>query len=135
MPSRLLLVPVLATAAVAAAGGSVGIAATKRTPKPVTKVVHVIDDVYTCAGCKNNGTAKASVTVRKNTTMKWVWSNENQNSHDVNLSKFHPKGVKLFHSDLAASDFSFKRKLTVPGSYKVYCSIHTTMRLVIVVKK
>ena len=34
--------------------------------------------------------------------------------HDVKL-KTGPKGVKKFQSEAAATDYSFKRKLTVPG--------------------
>ena len=49
--------------------------------------------------------------------------------------KSGPKGVKKFKSDLAASDYSFSKRLTVPGTYKIYCSLHATMRETIVVKR
>jgi plastocyanin len=134
MSRRALLLPVLAVAAVVPAGVAIGAAKKPVKKKPVTKIVHVIDDVYTCAGCKASGTPKAKLTIKKNTTVKWTWSSGNQNIHDVRLLT-RPKGVKKFHSELAATDFSFKRTLTKPGTYKIYCSIHTTMRLAIVVKK
>ena len=72
--------------------------------------------------------------VKKGTKIRWAWLDGNQDNHDVRL-KSGPKGVKKFHSDLAASDYSYSKRLTVPGTYKLYCSIHATMRETIVVKK
>jgi plastocyanin len=42
--------------------------------------------------------------------------------HDVKL-KSGPKGVKKFQSEAASADYSFKRKLTVPGTYKLICTL------------
>jgi plastocyanin len=72
--------------------------------------------------------------VKKGTKIRWVWQDGNYDTHDVRLGK-RPKGVKKFKSQLAASDFTFTRKLTVPGTYHIYCSIHRTMRETIVVKR
>ena len=47
--------------------------------------------------------------------------------HDVKL-KSGPKGVKKFHSEPAATDYTFKRKLTVSGTYKIVCTLHEEMR-------
>ena len=43
--------------------------------------------------------------------------------HDVKL-KTGPKGAKKFASEAASTDYSFKRKLTVPGTYKIVCTLH-----------
>jgi len=89
-----------------------------------SKVVKVGDDYYT----------PTKLTVKKGTKIRWAWLDGNQDSHDVRL-KSGPKGVKKFKSDLAASDFSYSKKLTVPGTYKIYCSLHATMRQTIKVKR
>jgi plastocyanin len=45
-------------------------------------------------------------------------------------------GVKKFHSDDAASDFSFARTLKKPGKYVVICTLHAdVMRMTIRVKR
>ena len=54
--------------------------------------------------------------------------------HDVKLAP-GPKGVKKFRSEAASTDYTFKRKLTVPGTYKLDCSLHDEMRMTIKVRK
>ena len=54
--------------------------------------------------------------------------------HDVKL-RSGPKGVKKFHSQLAASGYSFSRTLKKPGKYVVICTIHEEMKMTIRVKK
>jgi len=103
--------------ALAGAGGALGASSKSR-------VIKVGDDYF----------SPTKVTVKKGTKVRWSWLDGNQDNHDVRL-KSGPKGVKKFHSDLAASDYSYSKKLTVPGTYKLYCSIHATMRETIVVKK
>jgi plastocyanin len=90
-------------------------------PKPRT--VRVGDDYYSLT----------KLTVRKGTKIRWVWNSDNADSHDVRL-KSGPRGVKKFHSELAASDYSYSRRLTVPGTYRIYCSLHREMKETIVVK-
>ena len=102
--------------ALAGAGGALG--ASK------TKVVKVGDDYY----------SPSKLTVKKGTKIRWAWLDGNQDNHDVRL-KSGPKGVKKFRSDLAGADYSYSKKLTVPGTYKLYCSIHATMKQTIVVKR
>ena len=89
------------------------------------KTVGVGDNYYT----------PKSLTVSKGTTVTWKWPGFDQagDVHDVKL-KSGPKGVKKFHSDEAATDYSFKRKLTVPGVYKIVCTLHEDMRMTIRVK-
>jgi plastocyanin len=105
-------VALLSAAPAAAAGG----------PKKTIKV-------------EDNDYAPKTVTVSKGTTVTWKWPGFDQagDVHDVAL-KSGPKGVKKFHSDAAATDYSFKRKLTVPGSYKIICTLHEEMRMTIRVK-
>jgi plastocyanin len=89
------------------------------------KTVKVGDNFYT----------PKTLTVSKGTTVTWKWPGFDQagDVHDVSL-KSGPKGVKKFHSDSAATDYSFKRKLTVPGTYKIVCTLHEDMRMTIRVK-
>jgi plastocyanin len=91
---------------------------------PRTKTVKVEDDFYT----------PVKLTVKAGTKVRWKWDFANYDTHDVRL-KSGPKGVKKFHSAIAASDYTFTKKLTVPGTYKIYCSLHKTMRETIVVKR
>ena len=71
--------------------------------------------------------------MKAGTTVKWVWLADNGNSHDVKL-KSGPKGVKKFHSASAATDFSYSRKLTKKGTYKIVCTLHQDMTMTIKVK-
>ncbi len=109
----ILVVTVVAVLPAFAAGGTL-----------VTKKVTVGDDYY----------GPTTLIVKKNTAIKWSWVTENTNSHDVKLSS-GPKGVSTFHSPSAASDFSYTKKLTVPGTYKIICTLHQDMKMTIQVKK
>jgi plastocyanin len=88
-----------------------------------TKKVQVGDDYY----------GPAKLTVKRGTTVKWTWVGDNTNSHDVKLGK-GPKGVKKFKSASAASDYSFSKKFTKKGTYKIVCTLHHTMRMTITVR-
>jgi plastocyanin len=110
----LLAAGVAAIAVIPAASGAT---------KPVRKTINVGDDYFT----------PMKTTVKRNTTVVWRWLSVNGNTHDVKLKK-GPKGVKRFHSDAAAADFSFKRKLTVKGTYRVICTFHQDMTTTIVVR-
>ena len=90
------------------------------------KTVKVGDNFYT----------PKTLTVSKGTTVTWKWPGFDQagDVHDVSL-KSGPKGVKKFHSDEAATDYSFKRKLTVPGTYTFMCELHEGMTMKVVVKR
>jgi plastocyanin len=77
--------------------------------------------------------APETLKVAKGTTVVWHWLSVNGDTHDVKLRK-GPKGVKKFHSDLAAADFSYKRKLKVKGKYSVICTLHENMTMTITVK-
>jgi plastocyanin len=74
--------------------------------------------------------------VKRGTTVTWKWPGfeEAGDVHDVKL-KSGPKGVKKFHSEPAAADFTFKRKLKVAGKYKIVCTLHEEMRMTIRVRR
>ena len=59
---------------------------------------------------------KDDLTVKRGAIVTWRWPGvyEAGDVHDVKL-KSGPKGAKKFHSEAAATDFTFKRKLKVPG--------------------
>jgi plastocyanin len=112
--SRRFLAAALAAAACAFPAAALGAAA---------KRIQVGDDYY----------GPTKVTVKKGTTVKWVWLADNTNSHDVKLVKA-PKGVKRFHSASAATDFTFARKLIKRGTYKILCTLHRDMKMTITVR-
>ena len=91
--------------------------------KPVRKVVKVGDDFF----------APTKVAVPRNSTIVFKWLAANTNTHDVYLRR-KPKRAKRFHSDPAATDFTYRRKLTVKGTYKVICTFHVGMDATIVVR-
>lgn len=76
-----------------------------------------------------------AVKVARGTIVTWKWPGfeEAGDVHDVKL-KSGPRGVKRFHSQPAATDYSFKRKLKLPGKYKFVCTLHEEMRMTIRVK-
>jgi len=114
----------IAAAAVLVLGGT-GIAVASPTAEVAkTKTVKVADNFY----------SPKKLTVAKGTTVKWVWSNRNADSHDVYLNK-KPKGVEHFQSAPAATFFSYKRKLKKAGTYKILCTFHENMTMRIDVKK
>ena len=77
-----------------------------------------------------------TVKVKRGTTVTWSWPGFDQagDVHDLKL-KSGPKGVKKFHSEAASTDYSFKRKLKVAGTYKLACTLHEEMRMTIKVRK
>jgi plastocyanin len=91
-----------------------------------TKTVHIGDNYFTPTALK----------VKKGTTVKWAWPGFDMagDVHDVKL-KSGPKHVKKFHSQPASSEYTFKRKLKVPGKYKIICTLHEGMRMTIRVRR
>jgi plastocyanin len=90
-----------------------------------SKTVKVGDNYY----------APKTLTVMKGTTVvfKWPGYDEAGDVHDVKL-KSGPKGAKAFKSESASTDYSFKRKLTVAGTYKIVCTLHDEMKMTIKVR-
>jgi plastocyanin len=95
-------------------------------PAAPTKTVKVGDNFF----------SPKKLTVERNTTVRWRWpgADEAGDVHDVALTR-GPKGVKKFHSEAAATDYSYKRKLKKPGTYKIVCTLHEEMRMTIKVRK
>jgi plastocyanin len=92
--------------------------------KTVKKTVKLGDNFFT----------PDSLKVRKNTKITWRWPKYPGDVHDVKLTS-GPKGVKKFHSQLAASGYSFARTLKKPGKYQVICTLHRSeMKMTIRVK-
>ena len=75
--------------------------------------------------------------VKKGTTVVWKWPGFETGGdvHDVKLGAGRPKKAKKFQSEAASTDYTFKRKLTVPGKYKIVCTLHEEMRMTIRVRK
>ena len=108
-----------AVALVAAAPGAGGAAS-----KPQRKSVKVLDNYY----------SPAKLTVNRNSTVTWKWPEDAGDTHDVALEK-GPRGVRKFASDGAAASFSYKRKLTRPGTYSLVCTYHEEMTMTIKVRR
>jgi len=83
----------------------------------------------------DNFFAPKSLTVDRGSTVTWKWpaADEAGDVHDVALTS-GPKGVKKFASEAAATDYSYKRKLTKSGTYKLVCTLHEEMRMTIRVR-
>ena len=90
------------------------------------KTVHIGDNYFT----------PHSLKVRKGTRVTWKWPGFDSagDVHDVKL-KSRPKGAKRFHSEPQSADYRYTRKLTVPGTYRIVCTLHEDMRMKIVVRK
>ncbi len=111
-----------ATAAVAVAGGPASAEQDK------TAKVTVADDYF----------APTDVTIKKNSKVNWVWDSSNTDTHNVQLTSTHPKGVKTadFRSSSGAVGLTFKRKFTKPGKYGFICTYHRSeMKMTLTVKK
>ncbi len=76
-----------------------------------------------------------SLTVKPGTKITWRWPgyDEAGDVHDVGLMK-GPNGAKKFRSEPASTDYSYSRKLSVPGTYKLGCSLHHEMRMTVKVR-
>ena len=94
--------------------------------KPKGKTIRIYDNYFVPDAVK----VKAGATV----TWKWPGFEEAGDVHDVKL-KSGPKGVKKFHSEAAATDYTFKRKLKKAGKYKIVCTLHEEMRMTIRVRR
>ena len=115
----------LAGAAIAALGLTpAALADGARPSKAVKKTIKVRDNFF----------APAKLTLPQNSTLTFKWPRVAGDVHDVYLAA-KPKGVKRFHSDAAAADYSFKRTLRKSGKYLIVCTLHEEMTLSVKVKK
>ena len=87
-----------------------------------TKSVEVDDNYFV----RDSGTP--TVTVKKNTTVRWKW--EGKNPHNVTVTS----GPVKFHSSTKTSG-TFSKKVTRTGTYRIVCTIHNGMKMTLKVKK
>lgn len=86
-----------------------------------TKSIKVGDDYFVRSG------ARPIVAVSRNTTVKWVW--RGRVAHNV----FVLSGPRKFHSRTMVSG-SYSHKMTVKGSYRIVCTIHSGMEMILKVR-
>jgi plastocyanin len=104
---------IAAGAATAAAAGALAIPALAAT---------------TTVQLKDNKFAPTSITVKKGTTVKWVW--KGKAPHNVTVSK----GPAKFRSTTQVKG-SYSKKLTKAGTYTILCTIHAPgMKMTLKVK-
>jgi plastocyanin len=114
-----------AVAALAATGLSAAVMPAQASKKPVKKIVDVGDYYF----------SPSKLTVKKDTYVIWEWPSGGGDGHDVALVK-GPKGVKKFASEVFFADEKYRKKLTVPGTYKIICRLHPEqMKQTITVKR
>ena len=108
------------------AGVALLCAAPAQAAKPKGKTVRIYDSYF----------LKDSITVKRGAVVTWRWPgfDEAGDVHDVKL-KSGPKGVKKFHSEAAATDYRFRRKLRKPGRYRIVCTLHEDMKMKIRVRR
>jgi plastocyanin len=123
---RSIAVAACALGAAVAAPVASGAGSVAHKPKPVVKKVRVSDDFYT----------PTKLTITKGSSVNWVWSKTNFNTHNVTLIK-GPKGIKKakFTSVDGARGLHFKRTFTTPGTYHFECTIHPSMNIAVTVKR
>jgi plastocyanin len=112
-------------ALIAVIAGAVLLSATPAFGATPKKTLNVGDNYF----------APQAVKVKSGTKVTWRWPgyDEAGDVHDVGLMK-GPKGVKRFRSEGASTDYSFSRRLTVPGTYQFNCSLHHEMRMTLTVR-
>jgi plastocyanin len=77
---------------------------------------------------KDNKFVANKITVRKGTTVKWIW--KGKAPHNVTVTK----GPAKFHSKTVVKG-SFSKKLTKAGTYTILCTIHAPgMKMTVTVK-
>jgi plastocyanin len=114
-----------AMAALAALGLGAAVMPAQAAKKPVKKVVDIGDYYF----------SPEKLTVKKDTYVIWEWPAGGGDGHNVVLRK-GPKGVKKFESDVFFADEKYRKKLTVPGTYRIVCTLHEDqMKQTIVVKR
>jgi plastocyanin len=103
-----------------------GARATRHRPKPVVKKVQVGDNFY----------SPTKLTIRTGSSVNWVWSDQNFETHNVTLIR-GPKGVRKsrFTSIDGTRGLHFKRRFTTPGRYRFECTIHPSMNIAVTVKR
>ena len=116
MRPRTLIVVAITGAALVAAPAEAG---TKRNVK-------VLDNFF----------SPKRLTVDRDTTVVWRWPADAGDVHDVKLTSA-PKGVRKFQSEAGSSGYTYRRKLSRSGTYKLLCTFHEDddMRMTVVVRR
>jgi plastocyanin len=91
---------------------------------PPRRTIKVADNFY----------SPKQLAVPRNTVIVWKWARLNGETHDV-YSARKPKGVKRIWSAPAATDYTFKRKLSKAGKYFFICTFHENMTMRVTVKR
>jgi plastocyanin len=94
--------------------------------RPQKKTVKVLDNYFT----------PARLTINPGSTVTWKWDAYAAEIHDVKLVSA-PRGVRKWQSDPGGFGYVFRRRLKVPGTYRLLCTFHQAdgMRMRIVVRK
>jgi plastocyanin len=120
MHRRRLIALAALGAATVAAGAAPALAGPARS-----KSVEVSDDYF----------APTRLTVKQGTRLVFRWPSGNYNNHNVKLQSA-PRGVSTWHSPIRRSDYTYRRTLRTPGTYKIICTLHPTqMRLTVRVRR
>jgi plastocyanin len=103
-----------------------GVALVGAAPAHAGKTVRIYDNYF----------LKDELTVNRGAVVTWRWpgADEAGDVHDVKL-KSGPKGVKKFQSEAAATDYTYRRRLKVPGRYRIVCTLHEEMTMKIRVRR
>ena len=111
------------------AGAALAVGALALAPVGISQAVGA-KQVKKTVKVRDNFFAPDALKVPKGSKITWRWPTNPGDVHDVKLSS-GPKGVKKFHSQLAASSYSFAKTLPKPGKYVVICTIHEEMTMTI----
>jgi plastocyanin len=82
-----------------------------------TRTVKVADNVF----------SPAKMTVKKGTTVRWVWVGEKR--HNVRVTS----GPQKFASELQLTG-DFPKKLRRKGTYRIVCDLHAEMKMTVKVR-
>jgi len=99
--------------ALAAVGATAAAGVTAIPALGATKSVRLVDNKF----------SPASVTVRRGTTVRFVWAGENP--HNV----FVTRGPVKFNSGPAKVRDSLRKRMTRRGTYSIVCTLHGGMTL------
>ncbi len=77
---------------------------------------------------KDNVFSAKAVTVKKGTTITWVW--KGSAPHNVTVVS----GPKRFRSGTRSRGATYRQRLTKAGTYRIACTIHSGMTQVIRVR-
>lgn len=134
MRARRRLAWVVAAAAGAASLAAVGSVAAGAPGPARPRVARAAAKVRTVT-VNDNYYLPGKLTVHAGDTVRWRWSLDATDVHDVELQR-GPAGARRFQSDPLAAGDTFKRKLTKPGTYRIICTFHESeMKMTITVRK